>query len=232
MDSVALSRIPAADIRKALGRDDPQDAARRLIGEARRRGGPDNITAVVLRLEEVAVAGADDAAGEATTAIIDADAEQTAVLPAVEATTAFLPAPGGEEAAPGEGEPGSDDAAGEDLASTPVAPAEMAAADEGRRRKARRLGLVVVVLSLVLLVGVAGAFTTSAVFFVGVDGGRLVVYSGVPVKVGNERLNPVYRKSTRSYDSLSPQQKALVDAQTIHDRDGVMALATALGMWP
>ena len=64
------------------------------------------------------------------------------------------------------------------------------------------------------------------------DGGRLVVYSGVPIKVGDYRLNPVYRKSTRPYALLSPQQRALVDAQTLHDRDGVMALATALGMWP
>ena len=88
------------------------------------------------------------------------------------------------------------------------------------------------VLSLVLVVGALGAFTTSTVFFVGVDNGRLVVYSGVPVRLGDHRLNPVYRKSTRPYDTLSPQQMAAVDAQTIHDRDGVMALATALGMWP
>jgi hypothetical protein len=109
---------------------------------------------------------------------------------------------------------------------------EPEAAQDGKRRTRRRLGLVVVILSLVLLVGAAGAFTTSTVFFVGVDGGRLIVYSGVPVKVGDHRLNPVYRKSTRSYTMLSPQQKALVDAQTIHDRDGVMALAAVLGMWP
>jgi protein phosphatase len=240
--------VPADDIRKALGRDDPQDAARRLIAEARKHGGPDNITAVVLRLEEAAEGDAGDAAGEATTAVIDADAEQTAILPAVEATTAVLPVPGTEDAAGGE-EPQADgrDAGGPVAGATSAEPhvpfaadaavaagaaPEPEAAQDGKRRTRRRLGLVVVILSLVLLVGAAGAFTTSTVFFVGVDGGRLIVYSGVPVKVGDHRLNPVYRKSTRSYTMLSPQQKALVDAQTIHDRDGVMALAAVLGMWP
>lgn len=269
---------PAADIRKALGRDEPQDAARRLIAEARKHGGPDNITAVVLRLEDAPAAG-EDAGGEATTAVLDAEAGPTAVLPAVEAATAVMPAPSGEseaddaagtsgagaaagasgvasstaapdavELAPGSGEgptpaPGPEEPAtqaGPDEAKTDageLAPTSVVAADDAavrgaRRRSGSRLSLAVVILSLVLLVGAAGAFTTSTVFFVGVDSGRLVVYSGVPVKLGGHRLNAVYRKSTRPYDVLSPQQKALVDAQSLHDRDGVMALATALGMWP
>jgi len=268
--------VPAADIRRALGRADPQDAADRLIAEARRHGGPDNITAVVLRLEDA------PAAGEAATAILDASAAETAVLPAVEAVTAVLPAIGaGSEAdgasqrppVAGDAEPrledigdaskdvgaGATSEPGPDESITasataavcdevtapddpmpddavPVAALSDATADEvsaqNGRRRSRRLGLVVVILSLVLLVGALGAFTTSTVFFVGVDSGRLVVYSGVPVKIGDHRLNPVYRKSARPYDTLSPQQRALVDAQTIHDRDGVMTLATALGMWP
>ncbi|MBE3034485.1 MAG: Stp1/IreP family PP2C-type Ser/Thr phosphatase, partial [Actinobacteria bacterium] len=44
--------VPAEAIRKALGRADPDDAAAKLIAEARKHGGPDNITAVVLRLDE------------------------------------------------------------------------------------------------------------------------------------------------------------------------------------
>ena len=236
--------VPAADIRRALGRDDPRDAARRLIAEARKHGGPDNITAVVLRLEDAPAAGDEAPADEAATAILDASAAETAVLPAVEPATAVLPAPRPESEADGASSPpmagdasaethDAGDAAAEAVGVTTLdasAPDD-ASVPDGRRRS-RRLGLVVVILSLVLLVGLAAAFTTSAVFFVGVAGGRLVVYSGVPVRIGDHRLNPVYRKSTRSYDALSPQQKALVDAQTIHDRDGVMTLAASLGMWP
>jgi protein phosphatase len=235
--------VPSAGIRKALGRDDPQDAAKRLIAEARRHGAPDNITAVVIGLDDAPAA--DEAAGEATTAVLDPDMEQTAVLPAVEATTAVLPVPDGEGAVAGvagetevaavENAPVSAETVGAPAESVPAAAGALAdpAGDQAaKRRKGRRLGLVTVVLALVLLVGAAGAFTTSTVFFVGVDGGRLVVYSGVPVRIGDHRINPVYRKSIRTYDTLSAEQKALVDAQTIHDRDGVMALAAALGMWP
>ena len=289
--------VPAADIRKALGRDDPQEAAGRLIAEARKHGGPDNITAVVLRLEDAPAAGEQPVAEEATTAILDASVAATAVLPAA-AAAAVPSAPGaGSDAdgapqsrasagdapprledigdastaaavvaasGPGLDEPiavsatatipdeaaaqadvpqddvapdasAPDDVAPDASAPDALAPDEVApdaAAAPDRTRRSRRLGLVVVILSLVLLVGAAGAFTTSTIFFVGVDNGRLVIYSGVPVDLGGHRLNPVYRKSTRPYDTLSPQQMAAVDAQTIHDRDGVMALAAALGMWP
>ncbi len=44
-------------LRKALGVTDPQKAARRLVDEALRRGGPDNVTAVVVRFLEGAQGG-------------------------------------------------------------------------------------------------------------------------------------------------------------------------------
>jgi len=43
--------VPEEKLRKALAGGDPQRAVRRLIDEALRLGGPDNITAVVVRLE-------------------------------------------------------------------------------------------------------------------------------------------------------------------------------------
>src|SRR5674476_1257835 len=60
--------VPAEAIRKALGRADPGDAAAKLIAEARKHGGPDNITAVVLRLDEPR------AADEAATVVLAAPA--------------------------------------------------------------------------------------------------------------------------------------------------------------
>ena len=44
--------VPADAIKIALTRSDPQAAAERLILEARKAGGPDNITAVVVRVDE------------------------------------------------------------------------------------------------------------------------------------------------------------------------------------
>ncbi len=59
--SDGLSGPVAADaIRLALTRSDPQAAAERLVLEARRQGGPDNITAVVVRVDEAIAAGEDD----------------------------------------------------------------------------------------------------------------------------------------------------------------------------
>ena len=43
--------VPVPVLARHLGRSDPQEAATRLIDEARKAGGPDNITAVVVRLE-------------------------------------------------------------------------------------------------------------------------------------------------------------------------------------
>ena len=70
--SDGLSGPVSADaIRVALTRSDPQQAAERLILEARRQGGPDNITAVVVRVDE----GPHGAEEDETTLVQPADPE-------------------------------------------------------------------------------------------------------------------------------------------------------------
>ena len=212
--------VPAAGLRKALGRDDPQDAAARLIAEARKRGGPDNITAVVLRLERTTPAD------EADTAVLAADEVATAALPLPDLGApepADLVAAPEEPAAAEETEPDAPDAAAEGGAHDAAAP---------ERRSRLGLGIVAGALALLFVVMLTWAVTTTTVFYIGVDNGRLTVYSGVPVKVGSVQINAVYRRSTRAYASLTPAQRALVDAQSLHDRAGVLSLAAALGMWP
>ncbi len=212
--------VPAAGLRKALGRDDPQDAAARLIAEARKRGGPDNITAVVLRLERTTPAD------EADTAVLAADEVATAALPLPDLGApepADLVAAPSEPAAAEETEPDAPDAAAEGGAHDAPAP---------ERRSRLGLGIVAGALALLFVVMLTWAVTTTTVFYIGVDNGRLTVYSGVPVKVGSVQINAVYRRSARAYASLTPAQRALVDAQSLHDRAGVLSLAAALGMWP
>ena len=187
--------VPAEAIRKALGRADPDDAAAKLIAEARKHGGPDNITAVVLRLDEP------PAADEAVTLAVPAD----------EAATVALAVP----AAPPEPH------------SAPDAPSP--APSRGSRR---RLGGLAVLLALLVVVAFAGVLTISTVFFVGVDEGRLAIFSGLPTTLGPLQLNAVYRRSSLPYDSLGPDERRLVDEQGLHTRSNVMALAETLGMWP
>lgn len=180
--------VSAPTILKALSRDDPADAAARLIAEARKQGGPDNITAVVLRLED-----AEDV-GEG------APEEQTLAMP-----VADLPA-----------EPDS------------------AAAPEPRtsRPAGRGLGWLALLLVLLVVVAFAGALTLSTVFFVGVEDGRLAVYSGLPIEIGPIPLHAVYRRSARSYQMLQPFEQRLVDARSLHGKAGVMTFSSALEMWP
>jgi serine/threonine protein phosphatase PrpC len=224
--------VPAEAIKKALGRAAPDDAAAKLIAEARKHGGPDNITAVVLRFDE------SGAADEAVTLAVDPD----------EATTVVLAAPAfPDEVADGADEvPGvadgleagaADEAAGIADGLEAGAPAEGAAdappapAAPSRRAK-RRLGCLAAVLAFLTVVACAGVLTISTVFYVGVDDGRLAIYSGVPASLGPLQLHAVYRRSSLPYESLGLAERRLVDAQGLHTRSGIMALADALGMWP
>jgi len=220
--------VSAAAIRKALGRADPDDAAAKLIAEARRQGGPDNITAVVLRFEEPRPAG------EEVTLVVPADEAATAVLPARdeapdEAATALLPsrdevpdeAPHeARDEAPGEA---PDEEGAADVPAAPAAPS---------RSAKRRLRWLAVVLTFLTAVAFAGALTVSTVFYVGVDDGRLAIYSGLPAAFGPLQLHAVYRRSSVPYESLGPAERRLVDEQGLHTRGSIMALAGTLGMWP
>ena len=85
---------------------------------------------------------------------------------------------------------------------------------------------------MLVLLGVGGAFTLSTVYYVGVDDGRLALYSGLPTSVGPLNLHAVYRRSSVDYASLSPEQRRLVDAQALRRRGDALALATYLGMSP
>jgi len=200
--------VPAEAIRMALGRAEPGDAAAKLIAEARKHGGPDNITAVVLRLDEPRAA----------------DEEVTLAVPAEEAATAMLAAPIADEG-PGDGLEAV--AAPPDLPSAADAPSTAPS-----RGSKRRLGGLAVVLALLVVVAFAGVLTISTVFYVGVDDGGLAVYSGLPAALGPLQLHAVYRRSSRPYESLDPAERRLVDQQGLHTRSSIMALADTLGMWP
>jgi serine/threonine protein phosphatase PrpC len=221
--------VPADAIRVALTRADPQAAAERLILEARRGGGPDNITAVVVRFDE----GPHGSADEETTLVQRVD-------PEAEAATGELPfivagdepaAPAGDAADALAAEAAALRAADEDVPSGAVAGVAAQAARR-RRRSSRRLGIVAALLTLLVVALAAGAFFLSTVFFIGVDDGTLAIYSGVPGKLGPLPLHAVYRRSVVSYDALSPSARTLVDEQRLRDRGNALDVSEQLGMWP
>ncbi len=217
--------VSADDIRVALTRSDPQAAAERLILEARRQGGPDNITAVVVRIDE----GPHAAEEEETTLVQPADpeeAEGTGELPFVVVDDASAEAAPEDDAADALAALRAGQSEGDGAPADPVAEAA-----RRRRRSMRRLGIVAALLALLVAGLAAGAFFLSTVFFVGVDGGTLAIYSGVPGKIGPLPLHAVYRRSVVNYDSLSPAARTLVDEQQLRDRGSAMALSKMLGMW-
>ncbi len=87
-------------------------------------------------------------------------------------------------------------------------------------------------LALLVLLGIGGAVTLSTVYYVGVDDGRLALYSGLPANVGPLHLHAVYRRSSVAYATLSPEQRQLVDERALRGRGDALALATYLGMSP
>jgi protein phosphatase len=217
--------VGADDIRVALTRSDPQQAAERLILEARRQGGPDNITAVVVRVDE----GPHGAEDEETTLVRPADpeaAEATGELPFV------VVADDSEAEDDGEEVDAADALAALRAEQDGDAPDPAAEAARRRKRSLRRLGIVAAVLVLLAAALAAGAFYLSTVFFIGVDDGALTIYSGVPGKIGPLPLHSVYRRSVVTYDSLSPSARTLVDEQQLRDREDAVNLSKMLGMWP
>jgi len=109
-----------------------------------------------------------------------------------------------------------------------------AAESASRARRGSRALLVVVATLLALLVATlaAGAFYLSTIFYIGVDDGRLVIYSGVPKSVGPLPLHAVYRRSVVTYDSLPAESQTIVDEQKLRDRETAIELSDELGMWP
>ena len=88
--------VPADAMRVALTRSDPQAAAERLILEARRAGGPDNITAVVVRLVE----GPHGAEDDETTLVQAVDPEADVATGELPFVVADAEAPGSPRATP------------------------------------------------------------------------------------------------------------------------------------
>ena len=221
--------VTADAIKLALTRSDPQAAAERLILEARKQGGPDNITAVVVRLDE-GPHGAQDGSEDETTLIQPAD-------PEAEEVTGELPfvidAPGAEE-------PAGD--AADALAAQAAA---LRAEDEGppgaRRVRRRRPPPQAHGAPARHRRGAARAARRGAgrrrllpqhrVLRRAWTRARSPSTAACPPRSVPSRCTPCTGAATSDYDTLSPSAKTLVDEQQLRDRQGALDLGTLLGMF-
>ncbi len=232
--------VPDERIQRALRHDDPEESAAELVKQARRGGGLDNITVVVVRF----AAAGDDAAGAAAVGAASG-AAAAADAPAADAAGTGDLTPGdaagvGDDAAagPAGAAPAADDAAVSAAGAGPAplqAPRPAAAAAQAAEREARtmrRLKIVLAVLVVLLVLAVGAAVSLQAFYFVGVDGGDVVVYSGLPWALGPLKIQDVYVRGTRAYDSLTPLQQQLVDEARLQSRDGALGLLETLETLP
>lgn len=188
-----------------------RDAGEALIAAANEAGGRDNITVVLLRVEEleVAVSGEHDTATLTGIPVVQANGSA--------ATPSTWP---GEQSASTAGEGGRlassdrssvDDprADGRTAPLTPRRPSPPAPASARRKRRLRRAGVVGIV-SGVLALFVAGAYVASQqVYFIGTNNrGLVTLFSGVPYELpGGVKLYSKAFVSGVSASTLSAQRR-------------------------
>ncbi|HEY3864581.1 MAG TPA: Stp1/IreP family PP2C-type Ser/Thr phosphatase [Solirubrobacteraceae bacterium] len=162
-----------------------RDAGEALIAAANEAGGRDNITVVLLRLEEVAIATASPADDPATLTGIPALPANGAVAPISAATdTQRRPVAGG--ASPAMLEPPVVRAAEGERSGPrrPRHPAPNAPPRTRRRRRLRRLVAGGIVLGVLALIAAGVYVTAQSIYFIGTNSrGLVTLYSGFPYEL-------------------------------------------------
>ena len=185
-----------------------QDAAERLIKESLDQGAPDNVTVVLVDIDEsgdsshippVTVGSA------ASPLSFDSDSTRRALrLP-----TLLLHPLKATQPDPSHFEPESDDYLDELIL-------------EDRRRQRRRrvtwLVSIILVVALVVTAAILGYRWTQTHYYVGDDGGYVAIYRGVQQSVGPIRLSSLYEKTTIAVSDLSPFNRGQV-LSTISEND-------------
>ncbi len=195
-----------------------RDAGEALIAAANEAGGRDNITVILLRLEEV---GGDAPIAEQAT---------LTGIPAVQIDAEQASADGGGGPAGGEGATEAH-VIGAARQRQPRRPAERPGGERRRSRiRPRRLGVLVGTL-LVLALITAGAFLAiQSVYFIGTnDRGLVTLYQGVPFTLpGNIELYSSQYVSGVGASTLSPQRRGTLLDHTLRSEAKAASLIRSL----
>jgi protein phosphatase len=199
-----------------------QDAAERLIKESLDQGAPDNVTVVLLDIDETIDSGhvPPITVGSAASPLsFDSDSARRALrLP-----TLLLHPLKATQPDPSHFEPESDDYLD-----------ELIAEDRSRQRRRRVTWLVSIVLAVIVIVlaVVLGYNWTQTHYYVGNDHGYVAIYRGVQQDIGPISLSTVYEKTTISLSGLPSFNRGQVEATISADnlalaKDIVERLANA-----
>jgi protein phosphatase len=189
--------VPDARIAETLARTvDGDDAVSALLALANEAGGPDNITAVLVRV------GDRWSTATATTAAASGSTTQQLATPDGGGRGSVATAATGAGAGDGEtssfpvaidtSAPPSDEPWAEKISRVGAPQGTEPPVGDGRRSTAvRALIAVVAVLALLAIVGGGAVFLLSRSYFVGEHDGTLAIYRGVPQEIAGVRLSQV-----------------------------------------
>ena len=189
-----------------------QDAAERLIKESLDQGAPDNVTVVLVDIDET-----NDSAhippitvGSAASPLsFDSDSARRSLrLP-----TLLLHPLKATQPDPSHFEPESEDYLDELIL------------EESRRRRRRRVTWLVAIIVVIVLAGAAilvGYNWTQTHYYVGDDNGYVAIYRGVQQSVGPIHLSTVYKKTTIALSDLTDFNREQVKS-TINASDLTLA---------
>jgi protein phosphatase len=218
--------------------DDPARAARQLVREAKNAGGHDNVTVVVLRLVAAPQAGADETPTQEHEPVVAGESPASTDEepgPAVDAAGADA-ADASDVADAPDAIDASDvadasDAADEstDSGTSPAAvagaPPVASAAPVPAARRPRRLRIALAVVVVLVAVLVVGAAVADNVYYVGVEGGTVSVYHGLPWSIGGVRFAGLYMKTTYPIDAVAPPWRQRIDSHELHRKAAALELA-------
>jgi PPM family protein phosphatase len=195
-----------------------REAGEALIAAANEAGGRDNITVVLLRIEEL------DAGGMAP--------------PTEESSVVQEPAPRAETAARTQAPPtamATAGAAGGAGLEAPVVRRRPRAPSRGQETKRKRLGLrrtgaVVIVLAVLALIGAGAYIALQSVYFIGTnDRGLVTVFRGVPYRLpGNLALYSSDYVSGVSASTLAPQRRQKLLDHSLRSEANAASLVRSL----
>jgi serine/threonine protein phosphatase PrpC len=213
-----------------------RDTGEALIAEANRAGGRDNITVILLRLEEVGTSSPTPSAGAEGHTVQRSAADPHATLvgvPAVVSPSADGEGPQASAVQAVAGEARRTPSAQTVIARRPRAPApEGSPARGGRRSRSRlRRSLPALVVLTVLGVLVAGAYVAAqSVYFIATNSrGLVTVYQGFPYELpGGLRLYSSYYVSGVGASTLSPARRRELREHTLRSEGDAGSLVRSL----
>ena len=186
-----------------------RDAGEALIAAANEAGGRDNITVVLLRVEEVQMAGAGGGAGGS--ALPDGPATLTGI-PALPADASVTETP---------------------RATSPLEPRRppLGTPPAARRsRRLRRVGTAAVVAGVLAVLGVGAYVASQSVYFIGTNSrGLVTLFNGFPYELpGGVKLYSKSFVSGVSASTLSPARRRTLLDQTLRSEGDARGLIHSL----